>query len=552
MIARVLNLKYRFTTIYPIHVQLDRDQCSLKESIRRVKDARRRVSARDGWSYFTSRLLSASTDEPRDLSSMELLFNYKGLYQQLERADALLREIPLPGPTPAMNGPLISETSDVGPQCPRMAVFDVSVQISEGRALFALIYNQNMHHVSRVRQWMSSYEEVLKTIALEFSAVSTREPTLADFPLLPSLNYQALDKLSTETLPALGLTSFDQISDLFPCAPTQKGILISQHRVPGSYRTSVVFAVSHEGSTPPELNRLIMAWGKVVARHSALRTIFIESDEDGYSQLVLREWVPRVVHFECGPSDKDDEILERMNNLPVATYDHSTPSHLTTFCQTMQRIYVKLEISHTLIDGSSLGILLQDLALAYEDKLSLDESDLPLYRDYVDYIQSLPKEVSIDYWDHYLSNARPCHFPNLRDDHDQAAKSNDTSSVASIDISFDVDAKSIREFCRAHGLTHASLFQVAWALVLRVYVGSSSSSIDSSICFGYLSSGRDVPVKHIGEIIGAVCNMLVFKMDLNDQSRELSLLELVQRAQDDWTASLQHQFMPLADIQHRQ
>lgn len=519
----------------------------MKDSIRRVKDARRRTSARDGWSYFTSRLLSESTEFKHQLP-LELVFNYKGLYQQLERADALLREVPLPGASLSMNGPLISDTSDIGSHCPRMSVFDVSVQVSEGKASFTLIYNRHTQHMHRVEQWMSYYKDLLNTAAHELATVSTQEPTLADFPLLPSLDYQALDKLKNETLPALGLTSFDQVSDIFPCAPTQQGILISQTRVAGSYRTSVVFSVSHQTSGPPDLDRLMAAWKQVVARHSALRTVFIESDEDGYSQVVLRKWDPHTLQLECGPDDKENTILERLEKLPGATYDQSKPAHQTIFCQAAQKTYIKLEISHTLIDGGSLGILMQDLSLAYEDKLLVNESDLPLYRDYVDYIQKLPMEISVAYWDEYLGNARPCQFPILRDDHEQIAQAIDASAVASIDIPFDIDASALKRFCRAHGLTHASLFQVAWALVLRTYVGSN----DPSICFGYLSSGRDVPVERIGEIVGAVCNMLVFKMDLDVAAKQLSLLELIQRAQDTWTESLQHQFVPLADIQHRQ
>lgn len=485
---------------------------------------------------------------------MELIFNYKGLYQQLERADALLREASLPGASLSMNGPLISETSDIGSRCPRMAIFDVSVQISEGKASFTLIYNRHMRQITRIHQWMTNYEGLLKTTARELSTTTIREPTLADFPLLPTLNYPALDRLKFETLPALGLTSFDQVYDIFPCAPTQQGILISQSRVASSYMTSVVFTVCHQNSGLPDLDRLMTAWKKVVARHSALRTIFIDSDDDGYSQLVLREWVPHMLQLEYNLlQDKDDDVLERMANFPAATCDQTKPSHQAIFCQTANRIYVKLEISHALIDGTSLGILLQDLSSAYDDKLSLNESDLPLYKDYVRYIQSLPMDISVAYWDQYLKNLRPCCFPILRDDHDQVVQTADADAVASIDISFDNDARSITEFCRSHALTHASLFQVAWALVLRNYVGSStSSSSDPSVCFGYLSSGRDVPVPRIGEIVGAVCNMLVFKMDLDVGSKKLSMFELIQRAQDDWTASLQHQFVPLADIQHRQ
>ena len=51
------------------------------------------------------------------------------------------------------------------------------------------------------------------------------------------------------------------------------------------------------------------------------------------------------------------------------------------------------------------------------------------------------------------------------------------------------------------------------------------------------------------EIIGAVCNILVFRIDFANNT---SALELLREAQTAWAKGLQHQFTPLADIQHHQ
>jgi non-ribosomal peptide synthetase component F len=79
-------------------------------------------------------------------------------------------------------------------------------------------------------------------------------------------------------------------------------------------------------------------------------------------------------------------------------------------------------------------------------------------------------------------------------------------------------------------------------LVLRAYIGTDQVS------FGYLSSGRDAPVRQIEIMVGAVCNMLVFTMNL-DKSKTIT--QLLQNAQNDWADTLQDQFMSLSDIQHR-
>src|SRR3569623_1010507 len=88
-----------FTTLYPVHVSgLDPD-VGLLDAVRRTKDARRRI-VDNGRSYFASRFLTA---EGRAAFAnhwpMEILFNYMGLQQQLERQEGLLQEVPLPGTT---------------------------------------------------------------------------------------------------------------------------------------------------------------------------------------------------------------------------------------------------------------------------------------------------------------------------------------------------------------------------------------------------------------------------------------------------------------------
>jgi len=66
------------------------------DSIRQTKDCFRSLS-HNGWSYFVSRFLDKRVTQAfASEFPLEILFNYHGLYQQLERSDALFEQLPLP------------------------------------------------------------------------------------------------------------------------------------------------------------------------------------------------------------------------------------------------------------------------------------------------------------------------------------------------------------------------------------------------------------------------------------------------------------------------
>jgi amino acid adenylation domain-containing protein/non-ribosomal peptide synthase protein (TIGR01720 family) len=518
-----------FTTICPVYAPLHAG-ATVADAARRTKDARRAITD-NGWAYFASRFLSGEGEAAfKEHWPMEIMFNYLGLYQQLERDDALLQQVSLP----SVEDGILAPTSDVGAQGRRMALFEISAEVSDGKATFNFTYNRHTTRDAGVRQWISAYEQSLVAAVDELSSMEP-ERTLSDFPLLP-LAYEGLNKIRSAILPQLGLSSIDEVSDIYPCSPMQQGMLISQSLSPDNYKNMFLFSVSSQGSEDVDLAKLQTAWQKLVARHSTLRTVFVDSvaRQGMYDQIVLKSWFPHILHFECS----EDDALATLLKLPAVQYGQNEPAHRLAFCKTETRIYMKLEISHALIDGSSLPVLLRDLTLAYEGRLSLNEAKPPLYRDYVAYVKEQDANASLDYWQQYLGEAEPCHFPVLRDS--QPAEPHD---VKVIHITLDVEAQQISSFCRAHGLTPANLFQVAWALVLRAYTGMSR------VCFGYLTSGREAPVANIEHIIGAVCNMLVVAMDMDKSKTIRALLE---DAQNGWTDSLQHQFTSLADIQHHQ
>jgi amino acid adenylation domain-containing protein/non-ribosomal peptide synthase protein (TIGR01720 family) len=510
-----------FTTFYPIH-RLLRQNESFKHTIKRTKDARR-AFADNGFAYFTRRHFNIEDREAfAHHRTMEICFNYLGQAQHTERADALFQEEPL------QDGESIK---NIGDTMGRLAVFDITAAVSQGRLTISFFFNCAIQHQDRIRPWVQCYERVLNSAVNELVA-SDVEYSLSDFPLL-ELSYQDLTTLTTATLPAIGISPA-AIEDLYPCSPIQEGILISQARQPGTYEVRQLFEiVPRVGSGPVDIPRLLQAWQRTVDRHALLRTIFIESltGPGVYDQLVLRTHEPqvqRLVYKNTG----DGNVAEFVRRQAAPDYRKPVVPHRLTICEAPEAIYCQLEVSHALIDGTSMALLVRDLVSAYENTLPSNPG--PLYSDYMTYLASQSQKDALAYWTTRLTDVEPCHFPQLNSSQLTEA------SFQSTTINIDTDGQ-LQRFCESNDLTLSNLFQAAWGLVLRAYTGSSD------VCFGYMTSGRDIPMEGIYEAIGPFINLLVCQLHVGDA---VSVWDLLQAVQSDYLNSLPHQQTSLASIQH--
>ena len=94
-----------------------------------------------------------------------------------------------------------------------------------------------------------------------------------------------------------------------------------------------------------------------------LRTVFVQKLTDRpYDQVVLKSYESGLRVIE----DTDEKALDRLRQAEELKYNSSQPAHQVTVVKTnTNRVFVKLEISHALTDGAAMGIIIQEMALAY-------------------------------------------------------------------------------------------------------------------------------------------------------------------------------------------
>ena len=513
-----------FTTMFPLYVEPTNED-DIIQIIKRVKDTSHSVPD-NGRPYFASRYLhDAGIEAFGDHEQVEISFDYLGLYQQLERPDALLQQVPGYEAT----------AGDVGRDVPRFSLVEITAEMILGQMQLSFVFNRHMKNQAGLQAWIENCKQSLVSGTEKLIGMQ-REYTLADFPLLP-LNYDGLDALLGQRLAQIGISNVESVENIYPCSPMQHGLLIAQSRSVNGYyeyyHTMKVEAREVGGSV--DINRLRNAWQKVVQRHPSLRTVFIDSvSKDGlYDQLVLRKISPRIQIVDCEDSEADDIF----NNQEAVSFQSNEAPHRLTICRSGNgAVFCKLDINHAIVDGASIANIVGDLALAYDGKISQKPGFL--FEAYIAYILKHPAASTLDFWKEHLNGVQPCLFPAMAPLED-ASDPEKRLKITSVD--FQIPPSTLTAFCSEHNVTLVNLFQLAWGLVLHAYTDLEDVS------FGYLSTGRDAPLNGIEEGVGAFITMLICRLNLRDVP---SLSELLDKVADDFTRSLPNQYCDLASIQH--
>ncbi|OBS16940.1 hypothetical protein FPOA_12491 [Fusarium poae] len=422
--------------------------------------------------------------------------------------------------------------SDVGPDTRRMALFEISIAILDEGIRFTFMYNKHMLHQDLIQKWVITCKDSLTNMAKELSTAPSF-PTLSDFPLMP-LDYAGLQEIVDKSLPAAHIR-YDEVEDMYPCSPMQKGIILSQLLDPTQYLFHAVLEVSSPIGATIDAAQLASACSVVVERHAALRTIFIESVHRGgsFDQVVTHPRKTRISTIKC----REIDVMAKLNtrSLGKTNKKHGQPTlpYQITICETPQgKVFIKLEMNHAVTDGASTLIILRDISSAYTN--SLPPTKAPSYKEYIKYISNQSLDSSLIYWKSYLSGARFTEFPTMNSDHIAAR------SLGSVTIDFDRFTE-LHSLGLEFGVTLSNMIMVAWALVLRKYTNSQD------VCFGYLASGRDARIDGVADIVGPLINMLVFRFKF---THGILLKRLFLGAQEDYVNSLPHQHFSLAHVTH--
>ncbi|KAI0467062.1 hypothetical protein F4859DRAFT_526152 [Xylaria cf. heliscus] len=344
-----------------------------------------------------------------------------------------------------------------------------------------------------------------------------------------------IDKRRTITIPSMGQAdslasrpllnevansldiSPDSIQDIYPCTPLQEGIMFLSERTKGAYHACLSLLMPRR----LELDRLYKAFRALVAMHDILRTRYIFHQSLGSIQVVLTA----PAHF------RDADNRKSQDEEGSAKFAYGLPLYRYSLIARDDRVYLQLDCHHSIYDGWSLPLMLNDLRCLYRDVSYLPRPPHRPFKDVVAYMHDpAVVQVADEFWKRVLQGAVISDFPEMG-----GRTSESIQATTYIEHSFPLNQDT-----NGQDMGIATLLTAAWSLVVSNYTGSED------VCFGFLLSGRDIPIDGIECVRGPTINTVPFRIALQRQSATVGdLLESIQARTLD---IMPHQFTSLTKL----
>ncbi|KAG9764881.1 nonribosomal peptide synthase 11, partial [Aureobasidium melanogenum] len=498
-----------FTSLTPIHVAASPDS-TLTEMAQTIHQIRMSDST-DGLGFLSSQF-DQTNAAATESHCFELIVNYEGLYQQLERSDSMFKALP-------------KHYTDISGDMHRSSLLEIDMGVQDGQLQLSLAFNKHMANHACFDQWMNLCSSILQQYGLSSEQSESREMS------------NGLTLVSSHSQPCLH--QGQAIQDSYACTPLQLGMLMSLAKQEQNYNDIIIARVNSSSPNSGTLDiahHLKHAWLSLVRRHDALRTVFVpgSDDVDLFKQVVLQD--PVIIAVILDASD-EKSASQHLRALSVPTYSTESIQHRLTILPTLNgSVLFRLDICHTIFDGFSLNsVILPELCLAIEASSSgapdLQIEHVSSIHDFVEHLKSVSRPEATMYWQEYLAGCSPSLLTMGGTEHARELKM----------LEFDIGCvDEIRGHCEQHGLTTANFIMAAWAVLLSTFCGSRD------VVFGYLVSGRDVEMDGISDVVGPLANILPFRIQLEDQT---PILELLRTVQDDYFETQGRQHVGLSNIQ---
>ncbi|KAJ1974076.1 hypothetical protein H4R33_006867, partial [Dimargaris cristalligena] len=335
----------------------------------------------------------------------------------------------------------------------------------------------------------------------------------------------ARDSLLQEAASRLQL-GLSEITDILPVSGLQLGFLVSTLKDPSSYMVQESFTISGD----LDVSRLQEAWHQLAGHHDILRAKFFQPGSlstHSFLQVITKrcdiewtintnivdDWSTLEKTYFAGDRQRgftfDGPLLRISLFISPAT---SNSRHLCFFT-----------FHHGLLDAWSHNIILAQLVDLYH---GTELTPSPQFSHYISHLQCTNNSQYQLFWQTHLGNARPTppiHFPVFLPEPLVCGYGTYRSTLSS-------SLSSLHAFCRQQSITLNTLLRGVWALTLSRYLSESDE-----VSFGVLTSGRNVSVPGIQNMVGMCINALPFRVILDLSASVTNFVQCLHRQSGDLT-----------------
>jgi hypothetical protein len=525
-----------FTTLFPVSL----DQAEVRDmatAVRSAKDRRSRFLDNGFATFALSQFLQPSPSEASASAApgapvAEIMLNFAGHFAELESKDSLFKP----------SGIDLSAQDKTSSQ-DRFSLFGIEVGVHQGEIRFDVSYHNRTLKRDLITRWIDGCKACLQDAAALLPSLR-RTYTAGDFPLLRLSSDEEMDTLLTDTLPSLTI-DIRAIEDIFGCIPTQIDMLDTEEKALGHHMTRIDFEITStmfgESIDPIRLGE---GFTTLVARHPILRTAFVPTKSSGFVQVVLNSHAPAITHVKVNANEEFSGAAPPTDTVYQKLQRGEPPYHLTFHHLVAQdKVFLSWELSHALLDGNSVAILFRDWNLAYVGQLP--GGTAPSFQSLVRYTAHRALEPALEYWTQQLTNIQPSLLP--LDAASAFGSHNGTATRQQHFIPLRLPSLvALQRFCQDTVVTVPNLVHASWAIALRRALPASPD-----IIFGYLVSGRDVPlVDDVGNAVGPYFNTVLSRYSINSRTMP-TLGDVLRTVQAAMTARLPFQNFSWPELRER-
>ncbi|MDB4987344.1 MAG: non-ribosomal peptide synthetase [Myxococcaceae bacterium] len=334
-----------------------------------------------------------------------------------------------------------------------------------------------------------------------------------------------------------------EVSKDLPLTPTQQGMLFHRLRAPGSgVDIEQIVCRMREALDPSCLSK---AFDIVVARYDALRASFVWQGREQPAQQIRAQ--ARVPHqhqdwSQSTPEAQGSRLKELLRSDRRTDFDmRSAPlMRLMTVRLGEHESLFLWTFHHILLDGRSFALVLGDLFDAYDALLSGATPLASCQRSFTDFLadyDATPSPTSQAYFRELLqgiSGPTPLEVGFVAR---EPVNLDQRSVQLRLSTSATAELVSAAQSC---GVTPNTMFQAAWALLLRHY------SRHDDVVFGSTRACRDPKLDKVSELVGLLINTVPMRVSIG---AEQTILDFLQTLRAQQVALRPHERVSLGELQ---
>ncbi|HEX3131787.1 MAG TPA: amino acid adenylation domain-containing protein [Thermoanaerobaculia bacterium] len=313
--------------------------------------------------------------------------------------------------------------------------------------------------------------------------------------------------------------SRQNVEDIYPLSPAQQGMLL--YLLLTGSRSEVYFDqyVATLGATDPAALR--RAWQRVVARHAALRTLFVWEKREQPLQVVRREvelpW-QEMDWRGLEPSARQDALDAFLREDNALGFDPGKAplTRVALIRWSDDEWKLVWSFSHLVLDGWSMALVLGDLQTLYVAEREGRDPGLPAprpFREYISWFKRQDPAQAEERWRRTLAGFEPptpLPFDGTGAPRDpQSPKAPKDAGLAAKEIERLLPAGAVprlQALARSHQITVNTVFQGLWGVLLGRW------GHVEDVVYGGIVSGRPHEVDGVEEMVGLFINALPVRL----------------------------------------